>query len=237
MVPPRYFSGLDLGQATDPSAFVAVEQRPAPVPTPRRRWAYTVVWLRRWHLGTRYDQVAADMAALYQRPPLPWTWLVIDYTGVGRPVAEQLKAAGVEAKTKLLTITAGDKATEDPKTREFHVPKRELVSHGIALFQSGLVQVAPVPDVNQTPDQRARNPSAASDLFRKELSQFVIKQSRSSAHESFEAEKAGQHDDLVMAFLMAVWLGERLGGGSAAGITVQSEDQSAVGRAPAGVFA
>lgn len=235
--PLRLFSGFDFGQAFDFCALAVCEQRDAGAPTPKRRHQYIVRYLRLWDRGTDYQVVAEETAEIFSRPPLTKTWLAVDFTGVGRAVASQFRAACVPAKFKYLTITGGNKATEDDATHEWGVPKRELISNAVALFYSRLVKVAPIADDRMRPADRQRNPTAMSDRLKYELSRFRVKQNRMTGSESFEAEKESDHDDLVSALAMAIYLGERNGGGGAAGIRVQSEAASAVSTAPPGVFA
>jgi len=216
------FTGFDLGQAADFTALATAEQSPAVEPTPRRRFQYAVRFLKRWELGTSYVQMAKDAAALFGRAPLTWSWLAADYTGVGRAVVDQLRAEKVPAHLRPVLITAGDKVTED-EWGAVHVPKRELVATTVALFQSGLVKIAPgIPEA---------------DRLRKELALFTAKVSRRSANEQFGTWADGQHDDLVLALMLALWLGERYGGGNVKDIRVQPAAQSAVHQAPTGVFA
>src|SRR5262245_12490961 len=97
IVTPAYFVGLDLGQVADYSALVVLQQSLVvePVPpvragSPRPTNRYDVVHLHRWPLGTSYPTIVADVGKLLGMPALhsPGTWprLVIDGTGVGRPV-------------------------------------------------------------------------------------------------------------------------------------------------------
>lgn len=237
----QFVSGFDLGQAADFTALAVCEQKPAdafldwqrrggdPLTRPRRQHRYDVVHLTLWDLGTPYPQIAKDAAALFARDPLPWTWLAVDYTGVGRPVVDQLRAERVPAKLALVLITGGDKVTRDPKTGEWHVPKRELVSNGIALFQAGLVRVAAA--------KAGTGHALAAERLRKELALFTAKVNRRTANEQFGTWADGQHDDLVLALLLALWLGERTGAGSVADVTVQPDDQSTLAQASVGVFA
>lgn len=218
----RLYSGFDLGQAADFTALAVCEQLPRDDPSPRRRWRYEVRHLQRWPLGTDYTAIAADAALLYARPPLPYTTLAVDYTGVGRPVVDQLRAERIAARLIPVLITGGNAVTEDADTGEWHVPKRDLVSTTVALFQSQLVRV------------RVTGPEA--ERLRKELAVFTAKVNRRTANEQFGAWADGQHDDLVLALMLALYAAEHLGAGEAGKVSVQPADQSAVGAAPPGVF-
>src|SRR5207249_1216414 len=81
---------------------------------PHLRHRLDVVHLHRWPPGTPYLAIGADVADLLERPELhprhhPSRWLVIDATGVGRPVVDLLLARPLPAPTLVhpVTITAG----------------------------------------------------------------------------------------------------------------------------------
>jgi hypothetical protein len=81
----RYFVGLDLGQASEPTALAVLER---PVVPPRatadqRRPAHALRHLRRFAPGTPYAEVIVGVRTLLQTPPLPGATLVVDRTGVG----------------------------------------------------------------------------------------------------------------------------------------------------------
>jgi hypothetical protein len=50
---------------------------------------------------------------------------------------------------------------------------------------------------------------ALADTLRKELLNFKVKINISTAHDSYEAWREGDHDDLVLAVAMACWCRER----------------------------
>jgi hypothetical protein len=234
-----FFTGLDLGQASDFAALALTDQRPAAKPSTRRRWDYRVRFLSTWPLGTYYTYIAEDVRKLFTRRltdggTLEYSHLAPDYTGVGRPVVDLLRAArdpnnaeskpGVRASIRPILITGGDKATFDPVTNEFHVPKRELVSTLVALTQGNHIFVGP------ECDEKAR------DRLQKELAAFKTKISRKGKTEQFGTWADGQHDDIVLALMLAVWLGEKLGGANLKDMKVPDKGQSVVDQAPRGVF-
>jgi hypothetical protein len=222
------FSGLDLGQAKDFPALVCVDRQPLTEPLPKRRWRYDVRHLQTWDLGTKYvapkgqPSIAADVAKLYGTPQLAGTTLVPDFTGVGRPVVDTLRAERVRARIVPVTTTSGKLVHEDVDNRAWNVPKKDLVGVLQVLLQANLVRWSP------------KLPLAA--RLEKELSDFRVTITR-ARNETFGAE-ASQHDDLVLALMLACWLGERDGGGLASGIGVPVDGAAnAVESAPAGVFA
>jgi len=190
----RFFLGLDLGQAQDFSALVALRRRREP--DPRREGAtqfrYTVRGIRRWPLGTLYPAVVADVCALVSRPPLAGALLAVDFTGCGRPVVDMLRQARPQAHLRPVLITAGHAVTGDEHA--LRVPKRELVAAVAVLLQTGRLEIP------------GNIPEA--DVLGRELLFFRATIS-TSGHEQFEADwRTRAHDDLVLALAMAAWLGE-----------------------------
>ena len=99
----RYTVGADLGQSQDPTA-VAVVRR-------LDRWPakpiFQVGHLGRLPLGTSYPNVVSHVTNMLHRPPLLGkAELVIDFTGVGRPVFDMFVGRGVSPIG--VTITAGE---------------------------------------------------------------------------------------------------------------------------------
>lgn len=196
--PPEvaYYSGLDLGQAADFSAWVVVErtvpqvwdstfQFAIPAGAPR----YGVRHIHRWHLGTSYTQIVADLKAHYAKPPLQNSTLAIDRTGVGRGVSDMVSLAGVEARCRPYTITAGSKP--NPGT----VPKKELVAAIQVPLQERRLTFADALEMT--------------DVLSKELEHFKVKVTE-SRNEQYEAWRERDHDDLVLALALALYAG-RLG--------------------------
>jgi hypothetical protein len=198
--PSEYLVGLDLGQAQDYTALAAVERtlrdRPTPTKRPPQEAHYAVRYLKRWHLGTRYTDIALDVAALLLREPLPGCRLVVDATGVGRAVVdvlrEALKKHQVRASLEPVVITAGHRAHLAPGGT-WNVPKKDLVSALQALLQAQRFKVADLPE---------------RELLVKELMAFKVKVT-ASATETFESWRERDHDDLVLAVALACWSGER----------------------------
>ena len=105
--PNRYVMGVDLGQASDFTA-IAVGRFPAA----REARSVDVVYLERLPLGTSYPDVVEYVESLMARPPLlGGADLVVDATGVGRPVVDLLRERHL--KVEAVTITAGS-ATRRP---------------------------------------------------------------------------------------------------------------------------
>jgi len=188
-----YFTGLDLGQTTDYSALAVLEQTREPAHDDPGRMVkhYAVRHLQRFPLGTPYTAICTEIGELFAINPLIRTHLVVDQTGVGRPVVDLLAQARVQARIRAITITGGQQASL--AADGMHVPKKELVNTLQVLLQTRRLQVAPA-----LPEART---------LVKELLDFKVKITE-SAHETFGNLREGTHDDLVLAIMLAAWQGE-----------------------------
>ena len=153
---------------------------------------FQVGHLERVPLGTPYPGIVARVGRLLEQLPAR-TELVIDITGVGKPVFEMFTYAGISPLGVL--ITAGTTDTRDGAI--CGVPKLTLVSRLQALLHEGRLKIQ-----NQLPE--------AETLVR-ELQDFRV-EFIATGHLTFNA-RAGKHDDLVIALAIAVWRAH--GGGMA----------------------
>lgn len=196
--PVRHFVGLDLGQAQDYTA-LAVLERLGVCPATRSagpRPAYALRHLQRYQLGTSYLEVVRGVVRLLNTPPIDRGVLVVDQTGVGRPVVDMIAAqlhGRVNGLFVPVTITAGHEVTLGDQGG-LRVPKKELVGVLQVLLQSRRLRVA-----RGLPDAQ---------ILVKELENFRVKIT-TAGNESFEAWREGQHDDLVLATGLAAFIGER----------------------------
>src|SRR5215472_12224134 len=101
--------GLDIGQARDPSALCALEADTA-LPIPER--IYRCRALKRWPLGTSYRAVAADVARIIKTYLKDGCQLALDFTGPGRPVAEDIQPSDfVNVIAGVVEFEVGDRAS------------------------------------------------------------------------------------------------------------------------------
>jgi hypothetical protein len=185
MVNP-FVVGADLGQACDFSAIAVVERLAATITAPG---VFAVRHLERLPLGTPYPRVAARLVELFDREPLSGGALVVDETGVGRPVVDLLRTLPIKATVCPLTITSGTRARVDEHGR-WRVAKKLLVANVRSLIASGRLKVADgLPDAG---------------VLLRELTDFRVSIT-SKANETFGAGSHGGHDDLVVAVALAVW--------------------------------
>jgi hypothetical protein len=114
--------------------------------------------------------------------------LIVDDTGVGRAVADLLKTKGL--KFRAVTITGGDEVHAVGGGR-YRVPKRDLVGALEVPFHTGRLKIAEGMELWPT--------------LKKELLSFRRKIDLRTAHDSYEAWREGDHDDLVLAAALACW--------------------------------
>jgi hypothetical protein len=219
------YLGLDIGQANDYSAVAVVqadsvlvgervvrESRQArPYGQSRLRVVrveevqpeyamhYQLRWLERLPLGMSYPRQVQHIVGLVRRlADLGRVEVVADRTGVGRAVIDALRVAlpGVIA----ISITGGMSASWAGP--DVSVPKRDLIATLVLLLQSGRLRIA--------------EGLALGPILVQELLAFRMKVSL-AGHDSYEAWRENQHDDLVLATSLAVWLAEDRAGNAAWG--------------------
>jgi hypothetical protein len=194
--PVKYFSGLDLGQPYQYTAFAVLERTTQPdSESPGRTLrCYAVRHLERFELGTSFPEICARLKAVFSDSRLQDSTLTVDRTVVGRPVIDLLRRARLGVSTRPLTITAGQRSEYD-QDGTCLVPKNELVTTLQVLLQTRRIKVAP------------SLPKA--ETLTKELVRFRAKSTLASV-DTLEDWREGPHDDLVLAVAIAAWQSEHL---------------------------
>ena len=196
----QYILSVDLGQMNDPTAISILEERleesfkqsPMDVRHGTRgerkiTRVYALRHLERPPLRTTYDQIVDKVKALIETPALRGNAeLIIDATGVGRPVLDMMVRAGLSPIG--ITITGGRTVSQDEDG--YHVPKRDLASALQVAFASRRMKLA------------AGLPLAAE--FMKELEAFRVKITKAGT-DTYEAWRETDHDDIVLSVAMGVW--------------------------------
>jgi hypothetical protein len=178
----EFVVGLDLGQAADFTALVAAE---------RVADGYAVPLIARTR-GRSYPEIVARVADLMAEPPIgDSSHLVVDATGVGRPVMDMLRGADLDPIA--VSIHGGEKVTG--RRGWLRVPKRDLISVLLVAFQSGLIKISSELEhatalAHELAGMRRRITAAGTDQY--------------------GVWREGEHDDLVLALALAVWYAERL---------------------------
>jgi hypothetical protein len=180
---PIYYVGLDLGQKRDHAAIAVVESGDY----------FEVRHLERMPLGTPYPAVVARVREMEQDEKLRGCCaLAVDGTGVGAPVVDLLRGAGLGCELAAVTITGGER--ESLNGNVWSVPKRDLIAGVQLLLEQGELRIA-------------RGLREAGSLVRELLD--VRMTMAGGGRMRLGAEGCGEHDDLVIALALAVWRGKR----------------------------
>src|SRR5215207_8063577 len=148
-----YYAGLDLGQSADYSALAVLQK--VPTYDPQLGKHSTELHLRhleRFPLKTPYTDIADKVKSLLTGPPFttpvllngrvakPITELIVDKTGVGVAVTDLLKERRLNHIA--VTITGLGQKVNRHGTKEYSVPKQDLLSDLEAPFRKGTLKVA-----------------------------------------------------------------------------------------------
>lgn len=201
----QFVLAADIADAHDYTALVLVHgylKRDAPVDSfakPKTEHRLDLVHAERFR-GIGYPEVIARITERFREIergvrgeyPEARVSLVVDETGVGGPVLQMLKKAGLRPRGVL--ITAGDKVTTDGGTAR--VPKKDLASALQVALQSRRLQIS-----RELP---------LAETLEKELGGFRV-QITLSGNVRFGNDvgaapwRTAAHDDLVLATAIAVW--------------------------------
>ncbi len=187
MLKTNILIGLDLGQQNDYTVLSILEI----IENPRKRGTlYQLIYLYRVPLGTSYPNIITWVSALISEQLENYNYvLVVDYTGVGRPIVDMLRQNDI--KLLAINITGGNSANWK-YGNEVSVPKKEIITSLQVTLESYRLRFS-------------ENVSAL-DTLAQEFVSFNGK-INSNANLQFEAEY-GYHDDIVMSIGLAIWYGE-----------------------------
>jgi hypothetical protein len=205
--------GADIGQKRDPTAIVvaSAEQRTTGRKTTWGFWSeslrdrplpdeyetiYTVRHMERLPLGTAYPKVGERITEIVRNvhlqalPESRGVNLIVDATGVGRPVVDIIRSH-LEQRIDVTaaTFTHGDRLDGRLCDQEVSVGKGFLVSRLQVLLQTECLQLP------------ANHAEALAMM--EELENYEIKVDE-NANEKYGAFEVGTHDDLVTALGLAV---------------------------------
>jgi len=196
----QFIVSVDLGQMNDYTAISILEemvdvtkkQTSADVrrdtATTIESKVYALRHLERPEKRTTYDVIVDKIVNLMNSPKLTNNAeLVIDITGVGRPVYDMMIRAGL--KPLPISITGGKEVSRDDQGG-YHVPKRDLASSLQVAFASRRLKIAQGLPLAQ--------------VFMTEMQNFKVKISQ-SGNDTYEAWREKDHDDLVLSVAMGVW--------------------------------
>ena len=195
----RFFVGVDLGQAKDFTAIAAVERADlkgdwdAAAYARRKASVLRLRYLERTALGTPYPEVVERVVEVTRSPALVGQCeLVVDATGVGRPVVDLLRRARPGCPILPASITGGGR--ENYEAGYYHVPKRDLITGLQVLLQTSGLRIA--------------GGLKFGAALTAEMAEMRVKVS-GAGREQFGAWREGTHDDLVLAVARACWAAQR----------------------------
>jgi hypothetical protein len=191
----NYFVGVDLGQSKDYTAIAAVErvessgELSAATFARPKTIALRLRFLERVELGTPYPEVVERVVKVTQSSELAGRChLIVDGTGVGRPVVDLLRLARPGCPVMPAVITSGQR--ESLCDGYYGIPKRDLIVGLQVLLQQGRLYIA---------GGLKYGPALAT-----EMAAMEVKVS-SAGREQFGSWREGTHDDLVFAVALACW--------------------------------
>ena len=189
---PTAYVGVDLGQARDYTTTAVLSVLPSEhgKEIPLRKRQMECRRLERIPLRTPYPEIVRYVAKLcrHLQSIMGKVYLLLDATGVGRPVVNMFEAAGLDPIG--ITVTSGHDVTRGEQPNSVNVPKRDLISSLQVAMHLGNMHVA-------------RNLKFA-ETFKRELDMFKVKITTKGSLR-LEAWRESDHDDLVFAMAMACW--------------------------------
>ena len=179
--------GVDLGQRRDHTAIAVVERvfEQATVMEFMRegvdgRWWFRVRMLERIRLGTPYPDVVKRVREISEMPMIAMgRSVVVDGTGVGAPVVDLLRRAGMGCSILPLIITGGGRSGTLQGGYESVSRSELLTGMQVLVQQERLVMAAGCKEV---------------EVFRREMLGLKMKGPGSE-----------EHDDLAIAVALALW--------------------------------
>jgi hypothetical protein len=168
--------GLDLGQAKDCTALAICEDDGA---------VWRITSLGHPPLGMPYPAVVERVVALVARLPRP-VYLMVDATGVGRPVVDMLRAAGA-APTPVSITHKG--RTVRHETGAWSVPKAVLMERMAMAMDQGRLRIVCDETMGRIFAGEARN---------------FVRTVNKLGHGRY-AGRRRSHDDLILAVALAIW--------------------------------
>ncbi|MBI4904782.1 MAG: hypothetical protein HY820_14170 [Acidobacteria bacterium] len=193
--PPSFIIGLDLGQSRDYTAICILECACVKTGFNRVYWTddlakrYTIRHLERMPLQTSYTDIVRRVASLTRHPSISHNCrIVVDATGVGKPVVDIFRDARLEVHIYPVLLTPGHSTTYN--NGMYHVPRRELLSKLEIGLQTKTLKIS-------------RRIPAAPTLIH-ELSNLK-RTIRDSGDGHIEPRRSTHHDDLVFAAALSFW--------------------------------
>jgi hypothetical protein len=156
-----------------------------------------MVYLDRYQ-GVPFDDIVRNVGRLLRSAPMRrfvhynMLRLLVDRTGLGAPVIDNLWASGLYPWG--IHILRSDTSVKQREDYGYNVPINDLIGAVQTLIEAN-------PSRLRIPPQM---PYA--DTLVDELRNFEIKPNKTSGNDTYEAHREGDHDDLVFALSMCAWM-------------------------------
>ncbi len=191
----RYFLGIDLGQRQDHSAIAILERhtrltgdRDPVTYQPYEKTTLVLRHIERFPLNTPYTSLIWKIKDLLANPNIERDHrIAIDATGVGGPFLDFLRQNGVQRNLVAVSITAGE--TQSVHHNTHYIPKRDLLTNLQLQLQNRALQIS------------THLPHAP--ILRDELAS--LRRYTATRGETYQPDRCGSHDDLLMALALAAW--------------------------------
>ncbi len=182
-----FYLGIDLGQRRDNTAIAIVEKIETRTPWGTEFQSLHCRHAERVPLGTPYALVVERVKQIIQTQPLRDNCAIaVDATGVGAPVVEMMRRAGLGCDISAVTITGG--GTASSVGDKHNVPKADLWAGITIMLERDELRIS-----TQMP--------CATTLARELAGISAV---------TLEAPPGGR-DDLAIALALAVWKARRSG--------------------------
>lgn len=202
------YVAVDLGKKADHTALTLIEPFLPKIHSfdslilGHKQFIYHVSKIKRYDLETPYPVIARALkkldVQLRKKKELEFIYYVIDQGGVGIGVTDQVVELIPNADVYRVTLTGGARPRwEDSRT--LSLPKPQMSSLLISLFEADRIWIA-------------GREYHAGDL-KQELLNYEHKVTN-AGYDQFGSIKSGEHDDIVSALGIGIWVAENAGGGA-----------------------
>jgi hypothetical protein len=171
--------GVDLGETHDHSALCTLRQVGND---------FHCTLLERRPLNTSYEAINAGVAKLMDKQAYLDAALVVDATGVGRPVVERMEDIGLNPIP--VVITGGVNEIHEPGDWSWRVPRKTLLTIVQILFMRGQIKLPSASPLTAELEHEIRN---------------VKRRAKAGTNEATEIGRETEHDDIFFALCLAAW--------------------------------
>jgi hypothetical protein len=188
----RHYFGYDPAQASDWSAIAVIEHEAGVE-------RFDVVDLYRFPKGTGYPDQVRHLGAMVETVKVKFKGdvdVIIDSTGVGKPVCDLAREWGMQTMN-VLVIQSGFHGKFDRANGYYHIPKVDLITGAVIASQQKILFIAPELEL--------------ASVLQTELLNYRVKISLKTGRESYGPEwrDEGTNDDLLFACCLAMFAAKK----------------------------